>query len=92
MLEAQKTKAINDILKLNRVLDEFQLSLPQKGGATTKEHSCNSNNGNTNGLPTQYEKSIHTFFIFKLQRQNSCRLVHLKFVYDMITPLIHFQE
>ena len=35
MLEAQKTKATNDILKLNKVMDEFQLSLPQKGGEMT---------------------------------------------------------
>ena len=35
MLEAQKTKCTNDILKLNKVMDEFQLSLPHKGGAMT---------------------------------------------------------
>jgi len=35
MLEAQKTKCTNDILKLNRVVDEFQSSLPQKGGEIT---------------------------------------------------------
>jgi hypothetical protein len=35
MLEAQKTKCNNDILKLNRVMDEFQSSVPQKGVAMT---------------------------------------------------------
>jgi hypothetical protein len=32
MLEVQKAKTTNDILKLNRVMDEFQSSLPQKRG------------------------------------------------------------
>jgi hypothetical protein len=32
MLEIQKTKATNHILKLNRIADQFQSSLPQKGG------------------------------------------------------------
>jgi hypothetical protein len=35
MLEAQKTKCTNDILKLNRITDEFQTSLPRKGGEMT---------------------------------------------------------
>jgi len=35
MLEVQKAKATNDILKLNRVMDEFQSSLPQKRGEMT---------------------------------------------------------
>jgi len=35
MLEAQKTKCTTDILKLNRAMDEFQPSQPQKGGAMT---------------------------------------------------------
>ncbi|MFY9873581.1 MAG: hypothetical protein WAK17_28070 [Candidatus Nitrosopolaris sp.] len=35
MLEIQKAKATNDILKLNRVMDEFQPSLPQKRGEMT---------------------------------------------------------
>ena len=32
MLEVQKAKATNDILKLNRIIDEFQSSMPHKGG------------------------------------------------------------
>ena len=32
MLEVQKTNCTNHILKLNRVIDEFQSSLPQSGG------------------------------------------------------------
>jgi hypothetical protein len=35
MLEIQKAKATNDILKLNRVMDDFQPSLPQKRGEMT---------------------------------------------------------
>jgi hypothetical protein len=31
LLEVQKTKCTNDILKLKRMIDEFQSSLPQKG-------------------------------------------------------------
>ena len=31
----EKAKAANDILKLNRVMDEFQSSLPQKVGTIT---------------------------------------------------------
>jgi hypothetical protein len=32
MLEVQKTNCTNHILKLNRIIDEFQSSLPQNGG------------------------------------------------------------
>ena len=32
MLEVQKVKSTDDILKLNRIIDEFQSSLPQKRG------------------------------------------------------------
>jgi hypothetical protein len=35
ILEAQKTKCTNAILKLNRITDEFQTSLPRKGGEMT---------------------------------------------------------
>ncbi|MFZ0513492.1 MAG: hypothetical protein WAM14_17935 [Candidatus Nitrosopolaris sp.] len=42
MLEVQKTKSTNDVLKLNRIIDEFQgtlgmykSSLPQKRGEMT---------------------------------------------------------
>jgi transposase len=35
MLEVQKAKATNDILKLNRIIDGFQSSLTQKIGETT---------------------------------------------------------
>lgn len=35
MLEVQKARATKDILKLNRVNDEFQPSLPQKRGEMT---------------------------------------------------------
>jgi hypothetical protein len=35
MLEVQKAKSTNDILKLNKIIDEFQSSLPQKRGETT---------------------------------------------------------
>ena len=35
MLEAQKTKCTNDILKLNKVMDEFQPSQPQNRGKMT---------------------------------------------------------
>ena len=35
MLEIQKTKCTNDILKLSRIMDEFQSSRPQKGGEMT---------------------------------------------------------
>ena len=35
MLEVQKANKTNDILKLNRIIDEFQSSLPQKGGEIT---------------------------------------------------------
>ena len=35
ILEVQKAKATNDILKLNRIIDEFQSSLAQKRGETT---------------------------------------------------------
>ncbi len=31
MLEVQKTNCINHILKLNRIIDEFQSSLPHGG-------------------------------------------------------------
>ena len=32
MLEVQKAKSTNDILKLNRIIDEFQETLAQKKG------------------------------------------------------------
>jgi hypothetical protein len=35
MLEDQKAKTTNDILKLNRIIDEFQETLAQKRGETT---------------------------------------------------------
>jgi transposase len=35
MLEVKKAKATNDILKLNRITDEFQSSLSRKGGEMT---------------------------------------------------------
>jgi transposase len=35
MLEVQKAKCTNDILKLSRIMDEFQSSLQQKGGEMT---------------------------------------------------------
>jgi hypothetical protein len=46
-LELQKTKSTNDILILNRMIDEFQSSLPQKRGGY-------NNTGNL--YPTTYSK------------------------------------
>ena len=37
MLEVQKEKATNDILKLNRIIDEFQETLAQKRGEVNQE-------------------------------------------------------
>ena len=37
MLEVQKTKSTNDILKLNRMIDEFQETLARKRGEVNQE-------------------------------------------------------
>jgi hypothetical protein len=53
VLEDQKTKATNDILKLNKMIDEFQSSLPQNGGRYD----------NTNLYPTYIEPDISSYSI-----------------------------
>ena len=46
MLEVQKTKATNDILKLNRIIDEFQETLAQKRGEVNQESGRYDNTEN----------------------------------------------
>ncbi len=53
ILEDQKTKATNDILKLNKMIDEFQSSLPQNG--------CRYDNINL--YPTYSEPDISSYYI-----------------------------
>ena len=55
MLEVQKAKATNDILKLNRLIDEFQSSLAQKRAETA--HMTQQSDDNTGKLyPIPYSE------------------------------------
>ena len=51
MLEWEKTKATNHILILNRMIDEFQSSLPQKRGEMNQESGWYNNTGNLYPVP-----------------------------------------
>jgi hypothetical protein len=64
MLEVQKEKTTNDILKLNRIIDEFQETLAQKRGETTYMNQESGRYDNTENLyPIAYSEPDTSYSI-----------------------------
>ena len=64
MLEDQKAKATNDILKLNRIINEFQETLAQKRGETTYMNQESGRYDNTENLyPIAYSEPDTSYSI-----------------------------
>jgi hypothetical protein len=72
MLEVQKEKATNDILKLNRIIDEFQETLAQKRGETTYMNQESGRYDNTENLyPIAYSEPDTSYSIRLSYTSNS---------------------
>jgi hypothetical protein len=64
MLENEKWKSTNHILKLNRMIDEFQSSLPQNGGGMAYMNLESGWYDNTDNLyPTYTEPDTSSYSI-----------------------------
>ena len=64
MLEVQKTKSTNDILKLNRIIDEFQETLAQKRGEVNQESGRYNNIENL--YPIAYQEPDTSSYSIRL--------------------------
>jgi len=60
MLEVQKTKSTNDILKLNKIVDEFEGTLARKRGKVNEESTLldRSISDNTDAIANWYSVDI----------------------------------
>jgi hypothetical protein len=66
MLEVQKTNCTNHILKLNRIIDEFQSSLPQNGGGMACMNMESGWYNNTDNLYPSYTEPYTNSYSIQL--------------------------
>jgi hypothetical protein len=64
VLEVQKTKSTNDILKLNRIIDEFEGTLAQKRGEVNQESGRYDNIENL--YPVAYQEPDTSSYSIRL--------------------------